>query len=322
MLSIYSIAIVAEMSSYLSGRHSTAQLYAVDDVEIDAKELLIKNRTVLWKIYEYYCPQNVRIPPLTSDPQSSIIRRASPLVFPGEILVLFKDWGVIPSLLHRSMILDFLEVIGSSSGESNISFDQFCDLLLRLSMEVAIEQSNRFICFFDDEKDYRGMMSHVIKDTHPLDFPATVAGLRILLTVMDRSQGRCKFEKSRVVTIVPPFVGVEGSGLGLFDTFTSTYKSLKSPDVDEEYIEIEPLNEKSTKALRENESILISIALRYSVAPGAMPTKGRASPRRHSYYSLVEDAATFETRRQSVSVPFDALWRLLNDFGVCPDVVR
>jgi hypothetical protein len=121
---------------------------------------------------------------------------------------------------------------------------------------------------------------------------------------------------------VPPFVGVEGSTLGNFDSFTANHKSPANLGDDDDHIEIEPLNDKSLKAFRENESILMSIALRYSVAPGVAPNKGRRSPRRLSYYSIVDDTAMVESKRQSVLIPFEALWRLLNDFGVCPEIVK
>lgn len=309
------------MTSYLSNRQSTADLYAADEMEYDAKELMNKNRNVLWKIFEYYCPHTSQIPQLTSDPQSALYRRSKPLVPVESIPILFKDWDVLPSLVSRVIVTEYLDSLGQINGNSKISFDQFCDLLLLLSMEVAIQQSNRFICFFDDEKEYREMMIHVIKDTHPLDFPATACGLRVLLTVMDRSNGRRKFERSRAATIVPPFVNVEGASAGIFDSFTQGHRPTEGV-VDDGEFQIEPLSEKSKACLHENESILVSMALRYSIPPGQAATGAKLSPKRLSYYSLVEDTGMYQSKRQSVLVPFDGLWRLLNDFGACPEVVR
>ena len=313
------------MTSYLSNRQSAAQLYCVDDLAFDAKKLLNKNRTVLWKIYELYCPHISEIPQLTSDPQSAILRRTKPIVSTDSIPVLFRDWDVTPSLIARSIICEFVDAIVSSNGISKVSFDQFCDIIMQISMEVAIEQSNRYICFFDDEKEYRDMMTYVIKDTQPVEFPATVAGLRIVFTVMDRSHGRRKFSKSRALTVIPPFVCVEGASSGVFESFTAGHRSPRTPgdhDTDDMKLDMKSFNEKTIAALRENESILMSMALRYSVAPGSVASGVRLTPGRLSYYSLVDDTAVYQSKKQSVLIPFEALWRLMNDFGVCPVVVR
>lgn len=313
---------------------------------VTCRILLKANNAILWSIFSHYCPTKALIPPQTMEHSK---RNAVKIVPTDGILSLFKDWGVIPALVTSYKVSSLLNDPSFASGgnKTNLfSFSKFGVVLMHIASFVVHPNGPP-----PDSSSPRGSKPKpAVALSTPVDSHVLGWGLRCVLTIMDRSGGRLKFQRLRTAAVIPSFVGVEGSTVPFTNQSTTAETSLDARR--DSYFSIATIREVEmspdvAKLMKKNETTLISMALRYSVVidrPFEMEDLSLTIPEvetlsQNSVASPIspvtsttpslKKAETWsssktkkDNRKSSVIMPFDSCWALLMDFGVCPDLCR
>lgn len=288
------------------------------------KQLLQSNSLILWNIFCFYCVHKADIPS-TSTPLTK--RNNIPLVFPKDIISLCKDWGLMPLMVTQFRLKVLIEEIllkhpspNKSNPKGMLSFAKFCKLLCHIA--VAACQPKVIIKLGKTQ----------IPEMNPEESQYLGRGLRYLFTVMDRSDGRTKFSARRETVLIPAFVGAEGAAT--FHHHHSSCEDFASflHRQDSHRFRCIPMSPEVYKLMKKNESILVALALRYCAPAdiGEAEFKERelfistSPPPRATPFNGSPNSPTSQFKKDKkknlVNISFIGVWKLLNDFGVCPDL--
>mmetsp|Transcript_13165 Transcript_13165/g.19836 ORF Transcript_13165/g.19836 Transcript_13165/m.19836 type:complete len:1526 (+) Transcript_13165:147-4724(+) len=316
----------------LMNGHNTAKSDTSDSVT--CRSMFKANSSILWPIFSFYCPNKALVPPQTMEPAK---RNAAKIVTTDGVLSLLKDWGVIPMLLTaykaNNIINDPSICTGTPARKGNlISFSKFGLVLMHIANFVVYPNGPPA----DTVSPRRKGQSKGLPT--PEDSPLLGWGLRCVLTIMDRSGGRARFLRSRSTTLIPSFVGVEGSSAALPTQNSSNHEVCETKKEREPTIREVDMSHEVQTLMRKNESTLLAMALRYSVTISEKPDgdgsvtsdPGKEFPETSSpkvskrivrkSSSTKSSAGKKENRKDNVVMPFESVFTLLMDFGVCPDL--
>ena len=321
---------------------------------VTCRTLFRANSAVLWPIFCFYCQNKALIPaPSMEVPK----RNTAKIVSIDGVLTLLKDWGVVPLLItayKAAAIVKHPSIAAGGNKLSLLSYAKFGTVLKQIAGTIvypagppppvdALHRKSRSTDELPELPD-NGLLGW---------------GLRCILTVMDRSCGRQKFLRSRSASVIPTFVGVEGSSA----TLQSSTAPVGPPESNERKLAAVNLHIRDVDMcadvrtlMKKNEGTLLTMAMRYCPQAKSSRTKhtqddlaalpnerGRnqrgtppsAKGGRRSvsvsrggcgesipYKASPASSAGRDTRKSTVTMPLESVWALLMDFGVCPDLCR
>lgn len=242
----------------LSGRDSNKEV-------VTCKTLFKANSAVLWPLFCFYCQNKSLIPAQSMETHK---RNTAKIVSVDALLMLLKDWGVVPLLITAfkaaSIVKDPSISNGGPAKTTLLSYSKFGRVLMQIAGTVVypngppppIDGTPR-------KKATAGELPELV-DNGLLGW-----GLKCILTVMDRSGGRQKFLRSRSASLIPTFVGVEGSNAPVHPATPSVatgpvdpYDGRKVAAVNPTIRDVEMSLDVAT-LMKKNEGTLVAMALRY-----------------------------------------------------------
>ena len=328
---------------------------------VTCRTLFRANSAVLWPIFCFYCQNKALIPSQSMEVPK---RNTARIVSVDGVLTLLKDWGVVPLLItayKAAAIVKHPSIAVGGGKQTLLSYAKFGTVLKQIAGLVVYPAGPpQPVPVSVDAAIAPPQQKPQSADALP-DLPDNGLlgwGLRCILTVMDRSGGRQKFLRSRSASVIPTFVGVEGSSA----TFHSS-SSGGGPESHERkasitiHIREGDMSADVRTLMKKNEGTLLAMALRYcpqakssrakhtqddlAAMPmergrnqrGTPPSAKRGGRRSASvshggrfdstpHRASPASSGGRDTRKSAVNMPLESVWALLMDFGVCPDLCR
>jgi hypothetical protein len=287
----------------LSGRDSNKEV-------VTCKTLLKANSAVLWPLFCFYCQNKALIPAQSMETQKRNIAR---IVSVDAMLTLLKDWGVVPLLITAfkaaSIVKDPSISTGGAAKTTLLSYSKFGRILTQIAGTIVYPTGPPApVDGAPRKKASAGELPELV-DNGLLGW-----GLKCILTVMDRSGGRQKFLRSRSASLIPNFVGVEGSNAPLQTASSTTtgpsepYDGRKVAAVNPTIRDVEMTLDVAT-LMKKNESTLVAMALRYGPQSKATTKQTQddsilqySDPPARSPFNKTPPAPKRNTKRRSQSV--------------------
>jgi hypothetical protein len=195
-------------------------------------------------------------------------------------------------------------------GSLEVSFNMFCQMLLHIASALSDSTDRphrRSSQYTAAPTTILSVTTNNIKEIGFQDSSKVGLNLRLLLTVMDRSNGRNKLGNSRSSIAVPPLNGVVGSrDLDAVSPKKVSSGRIGSPVKQRRHIVSQPMNAQVLAVVKSNRAQLLLIALHYS----------RFNPSAHSRVLSEKEKIGY------VYLSKEDVWNITVDFGVCPSYCR
>ena len=328
------------MLKYFKQKHSLMQLAPKCSPLNLGIDLLRANRHILWAMYANYV--NMAVGSITSSSLRDIDCYNVQALPVKLFYILMKDWGLSPQLLNQAAVTNVVQQVTESKyrfldfdkkawgkrypnngsprngrkftrykqclngDELDVSFNMFCQVLLLMAsaLSTAAGQKRSYSQYFGLPATISSVTMMNAEDMRFEDSAEIGLYLRLLLTDMDQSDGRNKVNKVRGSLPVPPLLGVIGTEPMPEKKVVSPRKS--SPVKRQSEIVIEPISAHALAVLKRNRPQLLLIALYYS----------------HGSQSLQFHALSEKEKVFFVNLPFEEMWNMAVDYGICPNHCR